>query len=116
MKRICITKDLKGVKMNPEIKDLVNLINEGDCTKLNTYTLRCASGETREAYEDITYYALKSGMFQRSRYYEGNPRDLQRISYFLSGLFNATIYDTMRFLRGMYLFERFGLNTLEILT
>lgn len=124
MKRIYITKDLKGIKMSFEVKYLVNLINESDSESLNTYTLSIASGETLEAYEDITYFAIKNGAFIRSEYYDGNPTDLQRISWFLSDLFNATITDTMRFLRGMAffskyqehmsLYERFGLNTLEI--
>lgn len=124
MKRIYITKDLKGIKMNYEIKRLVDFINKNDFEHLNTYTLRFADKDTTEAYEDITYYALKNGMFKRDCRFDGNPCDLQRITWFLADLFNASHFDVERFLRSMVSFgkhknhmdfyDRFGLNTLEI--
>lgn len=123
MKRIYKTKDLKGIKKTGAVENLINLINENDCSKLNTYTLRFSKGEEEEAYYDITYYALKNGMFQRSRYCDGNPYDLARISSFLVDLFNASYFDVERFLRSMAHFsryknqvafyDRFGLNTFE---
>lgn len=124
MKRIYISKDLKGIKKTFEVKYLVNLINENDCAKLNTYTLNFANGAFEEAYEDVVYRALKNGMFKRSIYYNGNPTDLERICWFFANLFNASITDTERFLRTMahygkyqgrmLFYDRFGLNTLEI--
>lgn len=100
-KKIYITKDLKGIKMTREIKDLVNRINSGEVC---TYDLRWADGEEWDSYVEIAYFAIKNS-FRTSVYCESNlSRDVysfRLISYFLSNIFNATITDTERFMRGM---------------
>ena len=123
-KKLYITKDLKGIKMTWAIKDLVNRINEG---KVCTYDLLLADGEESDAYVEIAYFAIKNS-FRTSVYCESDlSKDVfsfKHIAYFLSDIFNATITDTERFMRGMafssnrsqyiYHSETFGLDCFEV--
>ena len=123
-KKLYITKDLKGIKMTRTIKDLVNRLNEGNVC---TYDLRLADGEEWDAYVEIAYFAIKNS-YRTSIYCESNlckdVYSFKHIAYFLSDIFNSTITDTERFMRGMayysnrsekiYHSETFGLNYFEV--
>lgn len=123
-RKLYITKDLKGIKMTLEIKDLVNRINEG---KVCTYDLELANGEEWDAYVEIAYFAIKNS-FRTSVYCQGDTcKDVysfKHIAYFLSDIFNSTVTDTERFMRGMayysnrsemiYHSETFGLDYYEV--
>lgn len=122
--KLYITKDLKGIKMTWTIKDLVNRINGG---KVCTYDLRFADGEEWDAYVEIAYFAIKNS-YCTSIYCESNRcKDVysfKHIAYFLSDIFNSTITDTERFMRGMayysnrsekiYHSETYGLDYFEV--
>lgn len=117
MKKL-LKKDIKGIKFDYEINATIDAVNAG---KLNTYDMR--GGFFANAIIEISYWLLKNGAFEKSIYFDGNPFDFKRISYFLSDMFNATISDTERMMRTMDLekqdkimmSERFGLNHFEIL-
>lgn len=123
-KKIYITKDLKGIKMTGTIKDLVNRINEG---KVCTYDLQLANGEEWDAYVEIAYFAIKNS-FRTSIYCESDTckdvNSFKHIAYFLSDIFNSTITDAERFMRGMayysnrsekiYHSETYGLDYFEV--
>ena len=101
IKKLYITKDLKGIKMTWTIKHLVNRINNGDVC---TYDLRLANGEEWDAYVEIAYFAIKNS-YRTSIYCESDTcKDVysfKHIAYFLSDIFNSTITDAERFMRGM---------------
>lgn len=117
MKKL-LKKDIKGIKLNYEINETIDAVNAG---KLNTYDM--CGGFYFDSIVEISYFLLKNGGFEKSVYFEGNPFDFQRISWYLSDLFNATVSDTQRMMRTMDLTkqdkimmsERFGLNHFEIL-
>lgn len=123
-KKLYITKDLKGIKMTWKIKDLVNRINGG---KVCTYDLQLADGEEWDAYVEIAYFAIKNS-YRTSIYCESDhSKDVysfKHIAYFLSDIFNSTITDTERFMRGMafcsirsekiYHSETYGLDYFEV--
>lgn len=116
MKKI-FKKDIKGIKINSDIERLLDGINAG---RVNTFDLRF---DKTGSYESIAFQLLYNGNFEKSRYYDGNPFDFRRISWYLSDLFNATITDCERLMRTIdlnnpgrvFMAERFGLNTFEVI-
>lgn len=117
MKKILI-KDIKGIKMTDDIRFTLDAAN---ASQLNTYDMRF--GCHSDSIMEISFFLLKNGGFERSLYFDGNPFDFRRISWYLSDLFNSTITDAERMMRTMDLAkhgqimmsERFGLNHFEIL-
>lgn len=117
MKKL-LKKDIKGIKLNYEINATIDAVNAG---QLNTYDMQ--GGFYFNAILEISYWLLKNDAFKKSIYFDGNPFDFKRISYFLSDMFNATVSDTERMMRTMdwikkdkiMMSERFGLNHFEIL-
>lgn len=117
MKRI-LKKDIKGINLNYETNMVIDAINAGT---INTYDMQ--GGFFFNSIMEITYFLLKNGNFEKSRYFDGNPFDFKRISWYLSDIFNATVTDTQRMMRSLDLAkpgkimmsERYGLNTFEIL-
>lgn len=117
MKRL-FKKDIKGIKIDYTVNSVIDAVNEG---KLSTYDMQ--GGFFFDAIMEISYFLLKNGNFEKSCFFDGNPFDFQRISWYLSELFNATVTDTQRMLRTMDLAkpgkinfsERFGLNHFEVI-
>ncbi len=117
MKKL-LKKDIKGIKITADVNMTIDAVNAG---KLNTYDMQ--GGFYFDSIVEISYFLLKNGGFEKSIYFEGNPFDFRRISWYLSELFNATITDTQRMMRTMdfakqdkiMMSERFGLNHFEIL-
>lgn len=117
MKRI-LKKDIKGINLNYETNMVIDAINAGT---INTYDMQ--GGFFFNSIMEITYFLLKNGNFEKSHYFDGNPFDFKRISWYLSDIFNATVTDTQRMMRSLDLAkpgkimmsERYGLNTFEIL-
>lgn len=117
MKKITL-KAIKGIKLNDSIRYTLDMVNAG---KVNTYDMQI--GCHSENIMEISYFLLKNGGFKESRYFNGNPFDFNRISWYLSDIFNSTITDAQRMMRTMDLTkhgkimmsERFGLNYFEIL-
>ena len=111
-------KDIKGIRMTDEINRVIDMVN---AEKINTYNMQ--GGSHFDAIMKISFYLLKNGKFEESIYFDGNPFDFRRISWYLSDMFNATVGDTQRMLRTMdltfvnriYMSERFGLNHFEII-
>ena len=117
MKKI-LKKDIKGIELNYEVNQTIEAVNEG---RLLTYDMQ--GGFYFDSIMEIAFWLLKNGNFAKSVYFDGNPFDFVRISWYLSDIFNATVSDTQRMLRtldfkktGKISFsERFGLNHFEIL-
>ena len=117
MKKL-LKKQIKGIELSYEVEMTIDAINAGT---LNTYDME--GGFHFNAIMEISYFLLKNGNFQDSIYFEGNPFDFTRISWYLSDIFNATVTDTQRMMRTMdfakqdkvMMSERFGLNHFEIL-
>lgn len=117
MKKL-LKKDVKGIKIDYSVNAAIEAVNEGT---INTYDMQ--GGFLFDAIMELSYYLLKNGMFEKSIYFEGNPFDFKRISWYLSDMFNATVSDTQRMLRSMdfkmqdkiMFSDRFGLNHFEIL-
>lgn len=117
MKKL-LKKDIKGITLNYEINATIDAVNAGE---LNTYDMQF--GFYANAIMEIAYWLLKNKNFEKSIYYDGNPCDFKRISYYLSDIFNASVTDTERMMRTMdfakqdkiMMSERFGLNHFEIL-
>lgn len=117
MKKI-FKRDIKGIQINDEINRVVDMVNNDG---INTYDMQ--GGFHFNAIMEISFHLLKNRKFEESKYYDANPFDFRRISWYLSDIFNATVSDTQRMLRTMslikgtriYMSERFGLNHFEVI-
>ena len=110
-------KDIKGIKITEDVERVIYLVNN---ERINTYDVQ--GGSHFNAIMEISFYLLKNRKFEESKYYDGNPFDFRRISWYLSDMFNATVLDTQRMMRTIALTkgkevcmsERFGLNHFEV--
>lgn len=117
MKKL-LKKEIKGIKITDNVNRTIDAVNAG---AINTYDMQ--GGFYFDSIVEISYFLLKNGNFEKSVYFESNPFDFLRISWYLSDMFNATISDTQRMMRTMDLMkqdkimmsERFGLNHFEII-